>query len=266
MPRRARSRKETLSKMKLGTWDVLLLAGVSLQAVAMAYAYQPVWKALIWNLPVPFTLASLSLGRDIDATNVGGLILLFVYAHGVRMLHVNLKVPIVPAIAVAAFVYVVIGATLAPLVPTGGWAFWCTTAAGLAVAWVAYRLTPRVREAGHRSPLPVYLKVPAIVAVILLLLALKSVLGGFMTFFPMVGVVACYEARHSLWAICRQLPVIVFTFVPFMAVVRLTQNRLGLGMSLLLGWAVLLLILVPVTRHMCAKAAAPDHQAQPDGV
>jgi len=46
----------------LGTWDLVLLAVVSLQATLLAYLPHPKWKALIMPLPIPFTLAPLVRG------------------------------------------------------------------------------------------------------------------------------------------------------------------------------------------------------------
>jgi hypothetical protein len=53
----------------------------------MAYLPHPRIKAFAYVLPVPFTIASMALGRTIDATNVLGVLLLFGYIQGVRLLH-----------------------------------------------------------------------------------------------------------------------------------------------------------------------------------
>ena len=54
--------------LEFGPWDVVLIAAVTLLAGVIAYVYQPRWKALILSLPVPFTLASLSVARPIDSS------------------------------------------------------------------------------------------------------------------------------------------------------------------------------------------------------
>ena len=66
----------------------------------------------------------------------------------------------------------------------------------------------------------------------------------------MVGVFAAYEARSSLWTISRQIPVVMLTMTPMMMVCRLTQNSIGLGYSLALGWIVFLIVLVHMIRIM----------------
>lgn len=240
----------------LGRWDLVLVAGVSLQATALAYLYHPRWKALVLTLPVPFTCATLAVGRPVDATNLLGLPLLFLYAHGVRWLHYTVRVPIVPAIAVSALGYVAAGWALAPHVPASGAAFWMTGAGTLAAGAILLRMSPPRAEPGHRSPLPLWIKLPVIVAVVGCLVVLKQGLQGFTTLFPMVGVVAAYEARHSLWTVCRQMPVVMLTLTPLMMTVRLAQGRLGLGLALLLGWAVFLAAVAPFARDTWRAASA----------
>jgi len=86
-------------------------------------------------------------------------------------------------------------------------------------------------------------------------------LQGFMTMFPMVGVVASYEARYSLGAVCRAIPDFMFAMVPMMAVVRLAQPQLGLGVALCAGWLVFIPLLAPLIRDFWTKETVPhDHK------
>ena len=230
-------------------WDVLLIVAVSAMATAIAYLHHPRWKAFVLTLPIPSTLAILSLNRPIDATNVLGLILLLIFTHGVRWLHYERRVPIVPAIVLSAIAYCVLGAAIARVTPASDPAFWAAAALTAAAGLFLYRTTPHREEPGHRSPLPVWIKLPIIVVVIASLVLMKNALKGFMTIFPMVGVVAAYEARFSLWTTCRQMPVLLLTLLPLLIVVRLTEPHVGIGWALAMGWAVLLAILIPLTRH-----------------
>ena len=101
----------------------------------------------------------------------------------------------------------------------------------------------------------------AITIVIVSILALKAQMQGFMTLFPFVGVVAAYEARHSLQTICRQIPVLAMTLLPLMGVIRLTQGKIGLGPAILAGWVAFLIALWLITKHMwAADANAADEQ------
>lgn len=250
----------------LGFWDVLLVLVVSLQATAMAYIPQPRLKAFAYFLPFPFTLATLSLGRNIDASNVIGIIALIVYINGVRILYRNLRLPIVAAIVIAAATYSLIGYLLSPIIPTTDLAFWLACAGMLALAVVLYLKMPPRHEPSRRTQLPVYVKLPIIAAVVTGLVIVKGYLGGFMTLFPMVGVVGAYEARYSLWSLARQLPTWIIAVLPMMAVVRLTQASVGLGPALILGWVVFLAVLLPLTRRQWshqAPAPAPANATAP---
>lgn len=237
--------------ISLGWWDGGLIAVVSLQATALAYLHHPKWKALLLSLPFPFTLASLAVGRPIDTTNMIGMLFLLAYVHVVRALYAR-RVPILAAIGVAAGGYCVLGSLLARVLPQTETAFWVSTGAALAAAGLAHWRMPHRDEPGHRSPLPVYIKLPLIMGVIFLLVVVKQHLRGFVTMFPMVGLVASYEARSCLWTICRQIPVVIATMLPMMLVMRVTQAQWGwgIGSSLAAGWLVFLAVLVPVQRRL----------------
>jgi hypothetical protein len=233
--------------MQLGTWDVVLIVAVSLQGTVLAYVHSPRWKAFILSLPIPFTIASLAVDRPIDATNVAGLVLLLVFAYGVKFLH-SVRVPIVPAIAAAALVYTGLGAWLAPILPVSDAAFWLALAIAASIAVAALKWTPAPDEPGYRSPLPVWIKLPIIVAVTGSLVLAKSHLRGFVTVFPMVGVVAAYEMRHSLWTVCRQIPVLVFSLGAMLVICRVMQPHTSLPAALAVGWVVNLAVLLPMMR------------------
>ena len=240
--------------MSFGPWDIMLVAGVSVHATILAYLYHPKWKTLVYSLPVPFTLASMSLGQPIGVTNVTGVLLLLFYAHGVRLLNQKAGVPIVASIALSAVGYCVFSAVLVRVLPQTDAAFWAVAAATWVLGLVLFLATPHREEPGHRTPLPVWIKLPVVSGVIVALVAMKSILQGFMTMFPMVGVIGAYETRYSQWAFSRQAPVIMLCMVPMMATCRLTHPHFGLGPSLLLGWVTLLALLVPLTWWMWASA------------
>jgi len=234
-------------------FDVALVIVVSLQATVIAYLRQPRLKAFAYVLPFPFTVATLALGRPVDATNALGLILLVVYIHGVRLLFQRAKLSIVLSIVIAALVYSIAGWLLAPLVPAGDKAFWLALAGVALLAATLYLGLPYRQEPGHRTTLPVWIKLPVIVGVILVLVAVKSMLRGFMTVFPMVGIVGAYEARHSLWTMGRQISPWIMAMVPMLAIIRLLQGRLGLAAALALGWVGFLGVLLPLTRFMWSR-------------
>lgn len=230
-------------------WDILLIAVVAAQSTLLAYLHSPKLKALLLSLPLPFTVAVLSVGQPIDITNIAGFLLLFAYTHSVRILNWRFGVPVVAAIVLSALGYCVLGTALNALLPKTEAVFWIMCAVVLATAvFFHWKLLPR-DEPGHRSSLPIGIKLIVIVCVITILVVMKKHLQGFMTIFPMVGLVACYEGRHCLWTICRQIPIVMLTMLPMVIVIRLVQPYIGYAWALLPGWFVFLMLLIPMTKH-----------------
>ncbi|MBI2441762.1 MAG: hypothetical protein HYV35_10375 [Lentisphaerae bacterium] len=239
---------------QFGFWDWLLLLVVTLHATTIAYLYRPEWKALALSLPFPFTVAYLALGQPVNATNVSGLALWFVFMHGVRILRQNRRWPIVAAIALMALAYSGIALALAPVLPASGAAFWLSLGLLLALAIWAYYAAPHQNEPGHRTSLPLWAKLPILAAVVLCLLILKKQMQGFMTVFPMVSVLAVYEARHSLGTMCRQMPAIVITLLAMFAIIRLSEPGFGSARALALSWVACLLLFAFFTRRPACNA------------
>ena len=236
--------------LSLSPWDLVLVVVATAMGTFIAYLEQPRWKAFLLALPLPFSIASLSLGEPMGPSHVLGLLTLALFIHQVRWLHVGLKLPIVPSIALSAATYIGIGSLLNRILPSTPLVYWLSFALVIAVGVLLVALLPPRAEPGHRSPLPLPVKILAIVGVVGLLVTLKRVLGGFMAIFPLVSTVAAYEARHSLWTVGRSLSVALLNVGALMGAMRLAQSLWGASMllSLLFGWAVFLVLLVPLHR------------------
>jgi len=232
-------------------WDLGLLCVVSLQITAIAYLSRPRWKALMLSLPFPFTTIALGQGQPINATHVLALLALLVYYHLIRLLHRRL--PIVPSIALGLVVYIGLGRLLIHVMPITPHSFWFSALGVGALALLLFLLQPPRHEPNHRTPLPIYFKLPAVAAVVGLLIVIKGALQGFATLFPLVGVVGLYEARKGLWSICRQAPVFILGMCALLTAVYITQETLGLVRALLVGWALYLLLLLPMTRRLWTR-------------
>lgn len=235
--------------IQLGLWDLVLVVAVSLQGTVLAYPPQPRLKALPFTIPVPFTIITLGLGRPLAAGNVLALIVVVFYTQSVRFLHGRARLGIIPAIAVSLLGYCLIGWAGAQVVPGTPLAFWLASGGTLAVGLVLYRYLPPRDEPEHRTRLPVWKKLPLILAVVLLLVVVKEELRGFATVFPLLGVVGAYEGRHCLWTLALQVPILILALVPLMIVTYLLQEHIGLGWSLLAGWVVFLFLLALLTRR-----------------
>ena len=98
--------------------------------------------------------------------------------------------------------------------------------------------------------MPIWIKFPVVMLVVLCLVALKSQLSGFMTVFPMVTVITTYEARRSLWMLCRQTPVIVLSMTSMLVIIRLVEPGQGVAVALALGWIAGAAVAILLTRRM----------------
>lgn len=234
-------------------WDAALVVAVTGMVAVMAHLRSPRRKALVLSVPLPFTIATLAVGRPIDATHVSALWLLFAYTLAVYALHRRLGLALIPSIVVAAAGFVVVGGALNAHLPNGEAAFWLAVAATLVVSWTLLRALPVSNEVGMLVDLPLARKLSLVALVVAALVAFKGIMGGFMTLFPMVGVVASYENRHGLWANVRQVPVVMLTMLPLMVTTRLVEPALGLPGALLLGWIPFLLALGPFLWHSWSR-------------
>lgn len=241
-------------------YDLVLVVVVVLQGTFVAYLRHPRWKSFMLLLPFPFTIATLSVGKPVGAACLIGLALLIGFFQLVRLLYKKAGLNIIASIVIAASAYCVVGAAILPLLPDSASMFWLTFVLLIALGAVLMALTPHVQEPGHRTTLPVHIKIPLITIVVLLLVLLKNSLQGFMTVFPMVGVIAAYEARDCIATVCRQIPMIVITLGPMIATCFIAWNALGAG-SLAIGWIVFLVMLA-LTRKMWMPAAISGGQGK----
>lgn len=234
----------------LDFWDVLLILVVSIQSTVLAYIYHPEWKAFMLTLPFPFTVAVLAVEKPVNSTNMLGLLLLLFFSHIVRILHSEWKINIFMAIISATFSYCILGIVMSRLLPDGDLCFWISSILVLSIAVICHIMFLHKDEPGQKSMIPVWCKLAVIVLVVLFLIILKKSLSGFVTVFPMVGVVAAYEARKSLRTVSRQIPVVMLTLGPMIITIYLFQNAIGIYFSLLLGWTVFLILLFPSFRRL----------------
>lgn len=238
-----------------GFWEAALLFLVSAQGLLIAYLHHPRWKVLLYTIPIPFVFGSLVVAKPIDVTHAMGALSIIPFAHAVRLLYYNARLPIIAAIIVPALSYCAIAAMLVKTVPNNSTVFWAVSAVVFFMALVFYFGIAPSQESGHRSPLPIWIKLPIVCGVVFFLILAKQTLSGFMAFFPMVGVITVYEARRSLWAVCRQSSIITLAIVPTIATVRLLQDRLGLTLAMLIGCVVFMISATPLLHRMWFRRA-----------
>ena len=221
-------------------WDLLLIVCVSIMGTAVAYLRNPEHKAFMLMLPVPFTLAMLSVNKPVDATNVLGMSVLFGFTFAVWLMHAKWRVPILLSIVVPTLGYCLIGGAIARLSLHGDLVFGVVVLLTFVGSVALVRWLPYWEEPHHSTPLPPWIKIPAIALVIFGLVSIKKFLGGFMTMFPMVGLVAAYECRHSLWTNVRRIPWILVIMVPMEVTIWVLQPYMSVRKALALSWPVYL--------------------------
>ncbi len=233
----------------VGLWDVVMVVAVTVLGTFIAYLRSPILKAFVLSLPIPFTTACLALGKPVGVSNSFGLLALLGFIHLVRILYVRLKVPISASIAISTALYGLLGAFFSRTLPNTELFFGECEIAVLIIAVILYFGTPRREEPSHRSPMPVWQKAVVIAGVVSGLVIVKGELGGFVTTFPMVTIITAYEARHSLWTICRQMPIILMGMSIMIAITHSFQPTLGLPLSLFISWVAMMAILLPLTMY-----------------
>jgi hypothetical protein len=238
-----------MAAIQFSIWDLGLVLAAAAQATALAYTFHPRWKAFLMILPIPFTFVVLSLGLPVGAGNVLGLGLWAVYLYGVYLLHARLGVNIFLSIAASLAVYCVSATLLAKVAPETAWMFWGSIGVLSVLSVVVYFLQPHRTEPGHRSPLPLWVKFPTILIIVLGMVLLKSAMGGFLAAFPIIGILAAYEARNSLWVLCRQTPVMMLMFFAMIVAIYLTQPYLPLLGAIAVGWGVYFVLLAILFRR-----------------
>jgi len=230
-------------------WDATLVVAVTAMVAVMASLRTPRRKALVLAFPVPFTIASMAVGRPLDATHVVALSLLFLYTVGVWALHRRVRVPLLAAIVASVAGFLALATVLNGILPRSEAGFWWAVAATALIGSGLLVTLPVQEEPGARRELPLVVKLPAVLVTVVALVSVKELIGGFMTLFPMVGVLASYENRLGLWSNVRQIPVVMLTMLPLMVTSHLLHDRLGLAASLAIGWLPFALIVTPFLRR-----------------
>ncbi len=237
-----------LSFLHCSTYDILLILVVTLMGTGVAYMKNPFWKSFILLLPFPSSLAILTLGKPIDASSVLGILLLLAYFRIVEFLYNRYRVNIFLSIGIAVAVFCVLGSVMNPWVKPDSAFFWFVWGLVVAVCIAIFTLTKLPEESGVRTTFPLYLKIPILLAVCFFVVKVKTLLGGFIVMFPMVGIVGAYESRSCLKTVFRQVALLGITFCPLAAVCFLLQKRFGVLAALGLGWCAYLAMLFLLRR------------------
>lgn len=238
-------------------YDWLLIITVTFLGTISAYLKDPQLKAVTATIPIPCGFAYIAVGLPMGAANAISGFMCLLYVHQVRILHYKFKVNIIVSIIISLFCFIALGAFLMPIIPNTDLCFLSACIFDLIVGVILFQTQHYKSGVRYKTPLPVYIKAPAIVCVVSMLMILKKLLGGFCTSFPMMNSIVSYESRFSLGDQCRQLPLFLIA-APFMfALMRYLELYLKLNhwLTLLCGYILFAAIYWPLNKELKRRNA-----------
>ncbi|MFA6835748.1 MAG: hypothetical protein WCR04_05015 [Fibrobacteraceae bacterium] len=239
-------------------YDWLLVIIVTIFGTISAYIKDPQLKAVTGTVPIPFGFAYIAIGHPIGAANAGGALLCLLFVHVVRILTYKMHVPIVLSILAGIIAFIVPSAILLPIMPQGECFFFLICAVNLILGIFLFKTQTYHKGIQYKTPLPVYIKAPAVAAVVAGLMLIKKIVGGFATSFPMMNSIVSYESRHSLGDQCRQLPLFLIA-APFMFVwMHYSETRFSWNhwFVLVTGVTLYMIIFIPLNQKLRKKIEA----------
>ena len=235
-----------------GFYDWLLVFMVTALGTLSAYLKDPQLKAVTATIPIPCGFAYIAVGLPMGTENAVSGFMCMLYVHIVRLLHYKAKVPIVLSIIAGLVFFVCLGTFLHSRIPEGEAYFLGACLFDLVIGIVFFQKQKYKSGVRYKTPLPVYIKAPAIAGVVSGLMLIKRLMGGFCTSFPMMNSIVSYESRYSLGDQCRQLPLFLIAG-PFMFV-TMRYVEIGLGLNhwivLLIGYIIFALIYWPLNKEL----------------
>jgi len=183
----------------------------------------------------------------------------------VRIMHYKVKIPIIPSIVIGLACFVALGTFLMPIVPDTEAMFLGACAFDFTVGVILFQKQKYKSGVRYKTPLPVYIKAPAIAGVVAGLMVIKRLMGGFCTSFPMMNSIVSYESRFSLGDQCRQLPLFLIAG-PFMFIeMRYLEIYLHLNhwIVLLCGYILFAFIYWPLNKELKRRNAVNYNNPAP---
>lgn len=233
-------------------YDWLLIFMVTALGTASAYMKDPQLKAVAATIPIPCGFAYIAVGQPMGAANAISGFMCMLYVNIVRILHYKAKLPIIPSIIAGLAFFVALGTFLMPRVPEGEAFFLGVCAFDFAVGVIMFQKQKYKAGIRYKTPLPVYIKAPAIAGVVAGLMVIKRLMGGFCTSFPMMNSIVSYESRFSLGDQCRQLPLFLIAGPAMFVEMRYLETLLHLNhwIVLLCGYILFAFIYWPLNKEL----------------
>lgn len=186
----------------LNLWSAL---GIGVVIAAMASVRTVKTKALLYVLPIPISIGLIATHGVVTASNLLGLMLIWVFLFVCWQLADKHRMHIIIADIIAALLYIFLGYWLVRWVD---WPFPAVVALfvtlwGLLVWWM--RGHPTREKPAKPSAIPPVVKGTAASVISFGIFSLKDLLAGIVVTFPYNGVFAVIEVRHHLEVFIRSV-------------------------------------------------------------
>lgn len=210
---------------------------IGIVIAAMASVHNVRTKALLYVMPIPISIGLIATHGVVTASNLLGLLLIWVFLFVCWQLSDKHHVHIIFADVVAALLYIFLGYWLVRWID---WPFHYVIIL-FVVFWVAailwLRSHPSSEKPHQPSPIPPIVKGTAAGLISFAIFGLKHLLAGIVVTFPYNGVFAVIEARHQLEIFIRA----VIRNTIAIAALFITMYYVGPHvievLSFVLGWA-----------------------------
>lgn len=216
------------------TWlGVLLVTGV-VWAISVIRSVR--LRAFVYSLPLPMTLAIVSVRPQVTGAQLLGVVGLNLFLVSVALLYARFGWSIVLADAVGIVVYVLFSLAVQQGEPVP----FLPALSGVLLLWLACRLwlrrTPEPdRVLAPPSGLPTLLKPVVIFAGALVTALLGTALRGMVVTFPYSGVLTAIETRHNLPLFARHFSQNSLALVAFLSGYYVVRDE-PLPIALLVAW------------------------------
>ncbi|MFI6763613.1 hypothetical protein ACIBF5_31265 [Micromonospora sp. NPDC050417] len=198
------------------SWGTVLLVSAVVWLVTLIRSVR--WRAFVYSLPLPMTIALVGADLPVDGTQLLGVVGLNLFFVTVTVAYHRFGLPILLADLLGLGVYLALSALLLrvgplPFAPTLG----CVLVLWLVVMrWLRRRVGPPAPEP-TRNALPAPLRLLVVLAGSTVTVLLGQQLRGMVVTFPYSGVLVAIESRRDLADFSRHFAANSLALVGFLA-------------------------------------------------
>jgi hypothetical protein len=229
-------------------WTAVMAVAIGTMVFILATVRGVGLKALLFAFPVLITSGLIATRRNIDATNIAGLFLIWVFLWLTHLMSTRLRVPIILADVLGAIGYVGVGVLanrwIAPF-------FWPALGAFAALwgllVWRWHR-DPATEGSAAAPVLSPVAKGAIATGVSALMLAAAPLIAGVVVTFPYQGLFAVIEVKDNLHVFARTAVRNSIAVAGMFVSMYALRAHLDFIPNLIVGWLVFVALVLPVSR------------------